>query len=71
MEAKISAPGLNHPGITLKSSIIPIMKAIVVVSNMPIISIFPVMKNNISSPMRMLNNNIGPAGLGTFGLFGL
>lgn len=71
MEAKISAPGLNHPGMILKSSIIPIMKAILVVSNIPIISIFPVMKNNINSPIRILNNNIGPAGLGTLGLFGL
>lgn len=70
-EAKISAPGLNHPGMILKSSIIPIMKAILVVSNIPIISIFSVMKNNINSPIRILNNNIGPPGLGTLGLFGL
>ena len=71
IEAKINAPGLNHPGITLKSSIIPIIKAIVVVSKMLIISRFPVTNYKISSPMTMLNNNTGPPGLGTLGLFGL
>lgn len=71
MDARIKVHGLNHPGIILKSSIIPIANAILVVIKMLIISRFPVMKYNTNSPMMMLNNNIGPAGLGTFGLFGL
>ncbi len=31
----------------------------------------PVIKNSINSPTIMLNNKIGPPGLGTIGLFGL
>ena len=69
--ANIKAVGLNHPGIVLKSSIIPITKAIIAVITIPIISWNPVKKNKINSLKTKHANKIGPPGLGILGLFGL
>ena len=69
--ANIKAIGLNHPGIVLKSSIIPIIKAIIAVITIPIISWNPVKKNRINSLKTKHANKIGPPGLGILGLFGL
>jgi len=62
---------LNQPGIVFKSSIYPIINAIIVVNRTAIIFVSGIRTYNIISEITIPMSKTGPAGLGTFGFPGL